>query len=327
MNIAAIPQAFPQFGKSIWNVSRSSQATWGAKPNGIRPSGKGGCGGKCGGCAPSARKGRPSACGCSRCGATVSWGSATTWCGLSITGCAGGAGAGSLQVRGGGASGGAGGADGGGGDQPSCPDLCPKESEALRNECNPYPMRVPDFQRCNDRHKDLQRCCRRECRKKGQGRSKKGADSCKYGDANICCKFKIPAIGGMLEPQVVSKECVCCWKLDCVCCKMGDSDGARCVRGCVYCMAGGGPPDVDVHNECMKSCRDQGRWTPQDEAAFRQVASDCVRCNDPDCYMFMDMGVAVRDSVLAGLADCKFSSTAGGLAASAPGCSDEDRNS
>ncbi len=168
-------------------------------------------------------------------------------------------------------------------------------------------------------------CCLKNCKnvKGKKGRSKKSARSCRYGGANITCNFSIP---GPTESPIPT-FCECTWKLDCVCCKTSDSEGMKCVRGCVQCLKSVGA-DVDAHNDCFESCREDGKWTDQDEQEFRRVADDCLVCNDPYCESAMRAGIPFRTwEIMKRMGNCVYRETGSGpIFEAAEGCSDEDRN-
>lgn len=172
------------------------------------------------------------------------------------------------------------------------------------------------------------RCCSGECSKPGRGRSKRSKDSCSYGDANICCSFRAPDIMVIERfPFAYLRHCNCCWKLDCVCCKTPDSDGAMCMRDCLQCWKSSpSGASIEAHETCMKKCRDEEkRWTGPDEDQFIRAAGDCLVCDDPWCATLMKAAVGARE-YLTGVSDCRYSPYASGLSKWAPGCSDADRN-
>lgn len=200
--------------------------------------------------------------------------------------------------------------------QKTCKELCPRQ-EALRQKFCEH-LDTFDFYECIRASQALERCCKTECHRPGQERRTDDPGSCNYGDATICCEFLNPlalirAFQGWPPRRLPAVTCKCCWKLNCVCCRTGDSHpGLRCVRACLYCRTGGVSPwgragDTRVHEECLASCKAQGLWRIDDETAFLEAVDTCVSCNDPSCEDAMMLGAMFRDTPAAALAQCSYS--------------------
>lgn len=209
--------------------------------------------------------------------------------------------------------------------QKTCRELCPRQAAEVAQYCE-TPGHI-DLLKCADASDRLERCCRRVCHQPGRRRKSKDQGSCNYGDSNICCTF-LDALALIRHAEL--SLCKCCWKLNCVCCETGDTDdtpGIDCVRACLYCRTGGTAwgreGDTRVHEDCLRSCKDEGAWGPEDESAFLRAVEKCTKCNSRRCQIQMNLAVVFRDTSLADLADCDFSPVTGGAgdpADSAPGC-------
>lgn len=140
-----------------------------------------------------------------------------------------------------------------------------------------------------------------------------GKEACKYGKQNICCEWK-------LWFWEAHDACECCWNLDCVCCGMGDTPGARCMRACLLCESRASWADVSAHNKCLEAC--DRHWTNRDEARFRYVVMMCVKCNSDSCERQMMESLPLRGTVLPALAQvrCAHHERQPPLAKNAPGC-------
>lgn len=209
--------------------------------------------------------------------------------------------------------------------QKTCRELCPRQAAEVVRYCE-TPGHI-DVLECAEASERLELCCRRVCHQPGRRRKSKDHGSCNYGDSNICCTF-IDALALIRNAEL--SLCKCCWKLNCVCCETGDTDdtpGIDCVRACLYCRTGGTAwgreGDTRVHEDCLRSCKDEGAWGPEDESAFLRAVEKCTKCNSRRCQIQMNLAVVFRDTSIAGLADCQFSPVTGGAgdpSDSAPGC-------